>query len=143
MPPGISTWDDLVQTANLVRAALGVSPDAWNQACEVMGAIDAAIVIAAILQRSDQIASAGGYLRALTDKARQGPSRWARRCWRRCGPASATMRPGPDEMKPHPSLSCRTRSDAFHFRNEDGFPCIHADLHGLVHRNALRKKAEF
>ena len=69
---GISTWDDLVQTANLVRAALGVSPDAWNQACEVMGAIDAAIVIAAILQRSDQIASAGGYLRALTDKASIG-----------------------------------------------------------------------
>ncbi|MCO5066522.1 MAG: replication initiation protein RepC [Rhizobiaceae bacterium] len=67
---GIDSWDDLVEVANLVRAALGVSPDAWNQACEAMGRVDAAIVVAAILQRADQISSAGGYLRALTDKAR-------------------------------------------------------------------------
>lgn len=69
---GISTWEGLVQTADLVRAALGVSPDAWLHAREVMGDIDAAIVVAAILQRSDHISSAGGYLRALTDKARAG-----------------------------------------------------------------------
>ena len=69
---GISGWDDLVETANLVRAALGVSPDAWNQAREVMGDTDAAIVVAAILQRGEAISSAGGYLRALTDKARAG-----------------------------------------------------------------------
>ena len=69
---GISGWDELIETANLVRGALGVSPDAWNQACEVLGRIDAAIVVAAILQRSDQITSAGGYLRALTEKARAG-----------------------------------------------------------------------
>jgi len=69
---GISGWDDLVETANLVRAALGVSPDAWFQAREVMGDTDAAIVIAAILQRGEAISSAGGYLRALTDKARAG-----------------------------------------------------------------------
>ncbi|MBX3598286.1 MAG: replication initiation protein RepC [Rhizobiaceae bacterium] len=67
---GIGSWNELIETANLVRAALGVSPDAWDQACEAMGMVDAAIVIAAILQRSDQISSAGGYLRALTDKAR-------------------------------------------------------------------------
>ena len=69
---GISGWDDLIETANLVRAALGVSPDAWNQAREVMGDIDAAIAVAAILQRGEAISSAGGYLRALTDKARSG-----------------------------------------------------------------------
>jgi replication initiation protein RepC len=69
---GIATWDELVQTANLVRAALGVSPDAWNRACQVMGDIEAAITVAAILQRSDQITSAGGYLRSLTDKTSQG-----------------------------------------------------------------------
>jgi len=69
---GIATWEDLVQTANLVRAALGVSPDAWFQACQTMGDIDAAIVVAAILQRSDHITSAGGYLRSLTDKASTG-----------------------------------------------------------------------
>ncbi|MGE0281190.1 MAG: plasmid replication protein RepC [Rhizobiaceae bacterium] len=69
---GISGWDDLVETANLVRAALGVSPDAWFQAREVLGDTDAAIVVAAILQRGEAISSAGGYLRALTDKARAG-----------------------------------------------------------------------
>ena len=69
---GISGWDDLVETANLVRAALGVSPDAWFQARKVMGDTDAAIVVAAILQRGEAISSAGGYLRALTDKARAG-----------------------------------------------------------------------
>jgi replication initiation protein RepC len=69
---GISGWADLVATANLVRSALGVSPDAWDQACEVMGAMDAAIAVAAILQRAEHIQSSGGYLRSLTDKARAG-----------------------------------------------------------------------
>jgi replication initiation protein RepC len=68
----ITDWNDLVETANLVRGALGVSPQAWSEACEIMGRVDAAIVVAAILQRSDQITSAGGYLRVLTDKARAG-----------------------------------------------------------------------
>jgi len=69
---GITGWGDLIETANLVRGALGVSPDAWSQAREVMGDTDAAIVIAAILQRGEAISSAGGYLRALTEKARVG-----------------------------------------------------------------------
>jgi replication initiation protein RepC len=37
-----------------------------------MGEGDAAITIAAILQRSDEIKSPGGYLRGLTMKARAG-----------------------------------------------------------------------
>ncbi|MGE3371513.1 MAG: plasmid replication protein RepC [Rhizobiaceae bacterium] len=69
---GISGWAELIETANLVRGALGVSPDAWRQACESMGAADAAIVVAAILQRAEHISSPGGYLRSLTDKARAG-----------------------------------------------------------------------
>ncbi|MHA6688395.1 plasmid replication protein RepC [Mesorhizobium sp. A556] len=69
---GISNWAGLVDTANLVRGALGVSPDAWQQACEAMGAVDAAICMAAILQRAEHINSPGGYLRSLTDKAREG-----------------------------------------------------------------------
>ncbi|KQZ87938.1 replication initiation protein RepC [Mesorhizobium sp. Root157] len=69
---GISNWAGLVDTANLVRGALGVSPDAWQQACEAMGAVDAAICVAAILQRAEHIKSPGGYLRSLTDKARSG-----------------------------------------------------------------------
>ena len=67
-----SSWRDLASTASTVRSALGVSPDAWAQALDAMGEHDAAIVIAAILQRGDEIKSAGGYLRVLTAKARAG-----------------------------------------------------------------------
>jgi replication initiation protein RepC len=69
---GISSWRDLARAAALVRPAIGISPDAWAQALEVLGEHDASIVIAAILQRSDEIKSAGGYLRVLTAKARAG-----------------------------------------------------------------------
>jgi replication initiation protein RepC len=69
---GIDNWRDLATTAAIVRSALGVSPDAWAQALEVMGEHDTSIVIAAILQRGDEIKSAGGYLRVLTAKARAG-----------------------------------------------------------------------
>lgn len=69
---GIADWGDLMETANLVRGALGVSPDAWNQACEAMGAVDAAIMVAAMLQRGEAISSPGGYLRSLTAKAKAG-----------------------------------------------------------------------
>jgi replication initiation protein RepC len=69
---GISSWRDLASTAAVVRSALGVSPDAWSQALEVLGEHDASIVIAAILQRGEEIKSAGGYLRVLTAKARAG-----------------------------------------------------------------------
>ena len=71
-PGGIRNWRDLASTAAVVRSALGVSPDAWSQALEVLGEHDASIVIAAILQRGEEIKSAGGYLRALTAKARAG-----------------------------------------------------------------------
>lgn len=69
---GISNWPELIETANLVRGALGISPDAWQQACEAMGAVDAAICVAAILQRAERINSPGGYLRNLTGKAGAG-----------------------------------------------------------------------
>jgi replication initiation protein RepC len=68
----ISCWRDLIDAAAIVRSALGVSPDAWKQALDVLGEHDASIVIAAILQRGDEIKSAGGYLRVLTAKAREG-----------------------------------------------------------------------
>ncbi|MEK4035920.1 replication initiation protein RepC [Methylocystis sp. IM2] len=68
----MSSWRDLAATAVTVRSALGVSSDAWSQAIEVLGEHDAAVVMAAILQRGDEIKSAGGYLRALTAKARVG-----------------------------------------------------------------------
>ncbi|KQT68902.1 hypothetical protein ASG54_04330 [Aureimonas sp. Leaf460] len=68
-------WRSFVTVAHLVRGFLGISPDAWHRACEAMGEIQAATVIAAMLQRSDRIASPGGYLRSLTARAAKGQFR--------------------------------------------------------------------
>ena len=67
---GIDSWRDLISTAGLARAALGISADAWREAQETMGSGDAAVIIAAILQKGEAISSPGGYLRALSAKAR-------------------------------------------------------------------------
>ncbi|MEI9411995.1 plasmid replication protein RepC [Mesorhizobium salmacidum] len=68
----IRTWRDFVAAAELARPHMGVSPSAWQEAVQVMGPEKAAITIAAMLQRTDQINSQGGYLRNLTDRARNG-----------------------------------------------------------------------
>jgi replication initiation protein RepC len=69
---GISTWRDLMTTAAQVRGYLGISPSAYEEALDVFGQENTAVVTACILQRSQHINSAGGYLRALTGKARAG-----------------------------------------------------------------------
>ena len=51
---------------------LGVSSDAWGRAKQAFGPDRAAIIIACMLERSDDIRSSGGYLRALTAKAEAG-----------------------------------------------------------------------
>ncbi len=69
---GIRSWRDLADTAEKVRPMLGISPDAWCQAREVMGDDAASVTVAAILQRAEHIKSPGGYLRALIDRKRRG-----------------------------------------------------------------------
>jgi replication initiation protein RepC len=69
---GIANWRDFAATAAVVRSMLGISPSAWEEARDTMGEIPAAIVVAAILQRSEAIKSAGGYLRGLTERAKAG-----------------------------------------------------------------------
>jgi len=65
-------WPEFLKAAELVRAMLGISPDAWRDAVETMGQVDASIVVAAILQKGDEVRFPGGYLRALTEKKREG-----------------------------------------------------------------------
>ena len=65
----IRTLGDFEKTADLVRGALGISADAYRAAQGAMGRYEAAITIAALLERSDRVRSPGGYLRALTAKA--------------------------------------------------------------------------
>jgi len=55
-----------------VRSVLGISPSAYEEAISVLGPEDAAVVVAAILQRGEAIRSPGGYLRNLVDKAKAG-----------------------------------------------------------------------
>ncbi|MDQ0458329.1 plasmid replication protein RepC [Rhizobium paknamense] len=68
----VGSWRDLMAAAVVVRSMLGVSPSAYQEACEAMGPERAAITIAAILERAGHINSAGGYLRSLTAKAVAG-----------------------------------------------------------------------
>lgn len=65
-------WRDLMSAAVVVRSTLGVSASAYQDACEVMGAENAAVAVAAILERAGHINSAGGYLRDLTSRTKRG-----------------------------------------------------------------------
>ena len=69
---GITNWRDFLATVAVIRPMLGISSSAWEEALDAMGEQPAAIVVAAILQRSDGITSAGGYLRDLTRRKRDG-----------------------------------------------------------------------
>ncbi|MFK4259386.1 plasmid replication protein RepC [Agrobacterium tumefaciens] len=68
----VSGWRDLMSAAVVVRSMLGVSPSAYQEACETMGPENAAVAIACILERAGHINSAGGYLRDLTNRAARG-----------------------------------------------------------------------
>jgi replication initiation protein RepC len=68
----IGSWRDMMAAAVVVRSMLGVSPSAYQAACETMGPENAATAIACILERGGHINSPGGYLRDLTRKAEKG-----------------------------------------------------------------------
>lgn len=68
----ISHWRELMAAAVVVRTMLGVSPSAYQQACEIMGPENAAVAMACVLERSQHITSPGGYLRDLTRRAEKG-----------------------------------------------------------------------
>lgn len=68
----IGNWRDMMAAAVVVRSMFGVTSSAYQAACEVMGAENAAVAIACILEREGHINSPGGYLRDLTRKAARG-----------------------------------------------------------------------
>jgi replication initiation protein RepC len=69
------SWSDIVRAADWVRADLGISRHAWIEACETMGRTAAAAAVAVIAAKSEEIGSRGGYLRAMTQRAREGTLR--------------------------------------------------------------------
>lgn len=68
----IRHWHELVRAADLVRPMMGISPSAWDEARQEMGPEEAAVVVAAMLERFADIHSPGGYLRHLSSKAAMG-----------------------------------------------------------------------
>ena len=69
---GIADWRELMSAAVVVRSMLGVSPSAYEEACNAMGPENASVAMACILERSNFINSAGGYLRDLTRRSERG-----------------------------------------------------------------------
>lgn len=68
----IRHWREFLAVCETARPMLGISPSAWREACQVLGDKQAAITLAAIYQRADQINNPGGYLRSLTERAGEG-----------------------------------------------------------------------
>lgn len=68
----IRHWHQLFDAACHVRPSMGISASAWEEAQRFMGPEQASIVVAAMLERFEDIRSPGGYLRALTTKAVAG-----------------------------------------------------------------------
>jgi replication initiation protein RepC len=67
----IRSWRDFLAATELARPALGISLSAWDDAKAAMGEREAAITLAAIYQKQEQIKSPGGYLRSLTERAKE------------------------------------------------------------------------
>lgn len=62
-------WHQLLYAAETVRPMMGISPEVWDKAVQSMGPENAAITLAAMLERFTDLRSPGAYLRALSRKA--------------------------------------------------------------------------
>ncbi len=69
-----SDWPDIVDAARQAATSLGISGNAWIEACEALGRRNAAVAVSIIAIKHDQglIHSPGGYLRGMTEKGEAG-----------------------------------------------------------------------
>ena len=67
-------WPDIVDAARQAAGVLGISGNAWIDACQALGRRDAAVAVSIIAIKHDQglIHSPGGYLRGMTEKGQTG-----------------------------------------------------------------------
>lgn len=63
---------DLVETAHNLHGMMGITSEVWQRALRAMGADQAALTLACMLQKIDTIRNPGGYLRHLTKRAESG-----------------------------------------------------------------------
>ncbi|MEO9575352.1 MAG: plasmid replication protein RepC [Tateyamaria sp.] len=68
----INSFADLARLGAFLRGMIGISPSAWQDAVDAMGAEVAGITVCCLLQRIDDIRAPGGYLRKLTEQAQIG-----------------------------------------------------------------------
>lgn len=70
----VKNWDELHRAAGMLRPTLGISEHAWNVSQKNLGPLVAAAAMALIYEKtnSGEVASAGGYLRGMVEKALQG-----------------------------------------------------------------------
>ncbi|WP_037471373.1 plasmid replication protein RepC [Sinorhizobium fredii] len=75
-----TSWADLARAVPLLCRFAGISEDARARAVEQMGEQQAAVAVAVTLEKYDrqEVSSPGGYLRAMTDRARAGELHLAR-----------------------------------------------------------------
>ncbi|MDX0134925.1 replication protein C [Sinorhizobium meliloti] len=75
-----SSWADLARAVPLMCRFAGISEDARARAVEQMGEQQAAVAVAVTLEKYDrqEVSSPGGYLRAMTNRARAGELHLAR-----------------------------------------------------------------
>lgn len=68
----IHDWPGLLAAAERLRPMTGISASAWEEAKTAMGPAQAAVALAAMLERFREIRNPGGYLRHLSRRADQG-----------------------------------------------------------------------
>ncbi len=85
LPPGRPpTADDFFEAANMTRSELGISPEAWREACTALSpawALMAVVIVASRHDVGEIHTSAGGYFRKLMERARQGTLNLAGSLW--------------------------------------------------------------
>jgi replication initiation protein RepC len=65
----IQNWASMIHQATYIKTLIGISEDAWSDACLRIGACEAATILAYMLERLSKIQNPGGYLRVLTKEA--------------------------------------------------------------------------
>ncbi|MCX7329730.1 MAG: replication initiation protein RepC [Hyphomicrobiales bacterium] len=86
----MKSWSEFLAAAGAVRPMTGISPDAWREAQDVLGKLEAHVVVATILQRSIHSSEA---------ETMPGPAPGSTMGWstahRRSSPLAAICAPSP------------------------------------------------
>ena len=78
------TAEEFLQASGRSRSELGISPEAWRDACTALSPAWASLAVVIVASRDDAgeiHTSAGGYFRKLTEKARDGTLNLAGSLW--------------------------------------------------------------